>query len=80
MYIHRSDLAPDQYDSLRQQLFQVILKFSNGPKLVLTRLCVAMVIYMFNAIPEVWPNAVISLIQSLSATVSVWVWLWVWSC
>ena len=69
--IHRSDLQPDQYGSLRQQLFEVILKFSNGPKLVLTRLCVAMVIYIFNAVPEVWPNAIVSLVQSLSTPVSM---------
>lgn len=49
------------------ELFKAIIEFSNGPKLILTRLCVAMVMYMFHAIPQVWPNALVSSISTLNA-------------
>ena len=63
----RSELPQDQYEPLRLELFRVILRFSGGPRLVLTRLCVAMVMYMFHAVPDLWPNAVVSSIQTLQS-------------
>lgn len=61
----RSELPSDQHPNLRVELFNAILRFSNGPRLVLTRLCVAMVLYAFQALPEVWPNALVSIVQTL---------------
>lgn len=61
----RPELPAHQHVSLRMELFKAILRFSNGPKLVLTRLCVAMVMYAFHALPEVWPNALVSIVQTL---------------
>ena len=65
MIAFRSELPQQQYEPLRLELFKAILRFSSGPKLVLTRLCVAMVMYMFHAVPNIWPNAIVSIITSL---------------
>ena len=70
--LFRSELPQEQYEPLRLELFRAILRFSSGPRLVLTRLCVAMVMYMFHAVPDMWPNAIMSSIQTLqSAQTSV---------
>ena len=61
----RPELSPDQHSTVRLELFNAILRFSNGPRLVLTRLCVAMVLFAFHALPEVWPNALVSIVQTL---------------
>ena len=37
----RSDLSQDHYNVLQSELFRHISAFSGGPKIVLTRLCVA---------------------------------------
>ena len=64
-YSVRSELPPHQHSTLRVELFNAILRFSNGPRLVLTRLCVALVLYAFHALPTVWPNALVSIVQTL---------------
>jgi hypothetical protein len=37
----RSELPEEQYEPLRSEIFKHILAFSGGPKIVLTRMCVA---------------------------------------
>uniref|UniRef100_A0A1X7UBK3 Importin N-terminal domain-containing protein n=1 Tax=Amphimedon queenslandica TaxID=400682 RepID=A0A1X7UBK3_AMPQE len=65
-----NEVPEDQYESLRFQIFQSIMKFSeNGqPKMVLTQLCVAMVRYVFHSMPTVWPNAIVSVVHTLSSS------------
>ena len=36
------ELPSDKIDELRQEIFQLIFRFSNGPKVVLTRACTAL--------------------------------------
>lgn len=70
-----NEVPADQYESLRQQILEHIVTATNGPKLILTRLCVALSSLALHSMPEVWPNAVDSLIimfqddsSSLSST------------
>jgi hypothetical protein len=62
-----SDIGANQLEPLRYELFQAILKFSNGPKVVLTQLCVAMTMYAFHVVPTNWPNFIASIIETLAA-------------
>ena len=38
---HRSELQEEHYNDLRSELFKHIFMFSSGPRIVLTRLCIA---------------------------------------
>ncbi|XP_054480032.1 importin-13-like [Anoplopoma fimbria] len=61
---HWSDLPTDQHDSLRMQLLSHILHFSSGPKMVLTRLCVALASMALNLIPHVWSQPVADMVRA----------------
>lgn len=60
-----SELPEDQYELLRSELLKAVLKFSTGHRVVLTRLCVALTHFAFHTMPDLWPNAVVSMIHSL---------------
>ncbi|KAM3866450.1 importin-13-like [Diretmus argenteus] len=60
---HWSDLHADQHQSLRMQLLSHILHFSSGPKMVLTRLCVALASLALNLIPQAWPQPVAEMVR-----------------
>uniref|UniRef100_A0A672M2S7 Importin-13 n=1 Tax=Sinocyclocheilus grahami TaxID=75366 RepID=A0A672M2S7_SINGR len=55
---HWSDLPSGQLDSLRSQLIAQVGQFASGPKMVLTRLCVALASLVLHVLPETWPTAV----------------------
>ncbi|XP_077062460.1 importin-13 isoform X2 [Siphateles boraxobius] len=55
---HWSDLPTGQLDSLRSQLIAQVGQFASGPKMVLTRLCVALASLILHVLPETWPTAV----------------------
>ncbi|XP_038574468.1 importin-13-like [Micropterus salmoides] len=61
---HWSDLPTDQHESLRMQLLSHILHFSSGPKMVLTRLCVALAAMALNLIPEAWSQPVADMVRA----------------
>lgn len=61
---HWSSLPPDQHESLRVQLLSHILRFSSGPKMVLTRLCVALAAMALNLIPQVWSQPVADMVRA----------------
>ncbi|XP_061790070.1 importin-13-like isoform X1 [Nerophis lumbriciformis] len=61
---HWSDLPADQHEHLRVQLLSHILHFSSGPKMVLTRLCVALSSMALNLIPHVWSQPVADMVQA----------------
>nr|XP_040026534.1 importin-13-like [Gasterosteus aculeatus aculeatus]XP_040026535.1 importin-13-like [Gasterosteus aculeatus aculeatus]XP_040026536.1 importin-13-like [Gasterosteus aculeatus aculeatus] len=61
---HWNDLPADQHDSLRMQLLSHVLHFSSGPKMVLTRLCVALASMALNLIPQVWPQPVADMVRA----------------
>ncbi|XP_039671393.1 importin-13-like isoform X2 [Perca fluviatilis] len=61
---HWSDLPTDRHESLKMQLLSHILHFSSGPKLVLTRLCVALASMALNLIPQAWSQPVADMVRA----------------
>ena len=63
----RNEVPEDHYENLKFQIFQSIMKFSatGRPKMVLTQLCIAMVRFVFQATPTIWPNAIVSVVHTL---------------
>ncbi|KAE8291234.1 Importin-13 [Larimichthys crocea] len=61
---HWSDLPTDQHEGLRVQLLSHILHFSSGPKMVLTRLCVALAAMALNLIPQAWSQPVADMVRA----------------
>ncbi|XP_051989982.1 importin-13 isoform X2 [Xyrauchen texanus] len=55
---HWSDLPTGQLDSLRSQLIAQVGQFASGPKMVLTRLCVALASLVLHILLEMWPTAI----------------------
>ncbi|XP_064604586.1 importin-13-like [Liolophura sinensis] len=58
------EVPHDQYLSLRTRLFERIFQFTTGPKMVLTRLCVAMSALALHTMPDVWPDPVYDMIST----------------
>ncbi|XP_004079034.2 importin-13 [Oryzias latipes] len=61
---HWSDLPTEQHETLRMQLLSQILHFSAGPKMVRTRLCVALASMALNLIPHVWSQPVVDIVRA----------------
>ncbi|MBN3314942.1 IPO13 protein, partial [Atractosteus spatula] len=61
------DIPAEQYDTLKTQLFGQITRFASGPKIVLTRLCVALASLALNMMPEAWPAAVSEMVRMFQA-------------
>ena len=62
----RCEVPQAQYETLRRELFSAIARCSGrGPRLVLIQLCRCLVAFAFATIPDVWPNAVVSMVHSL---------------
>uniref|UniRef100_A0A4W5M675 Importin-13 n=1 Tax=Hucho hucho TaxID=62062 RepID=A0A4W5M675_9TELE len=60
---HWADLPTDQHQTLRMQLLSHISHFSSGPKMVLTRLCVALASLALHTMPQAWPQAVADMVR-----------------
>ncbi|XP_050405751.1 importin-13 [Patella vulgata] len=58
------EVPVEQYDSLRAKLLEKILQFSSGPKMVFTRLCVALSSFLLRSAPEHWPDPIQNLITT----------------
>ncbi|XP_053739702.1 importin-13-like [Synchiropus splendidus] len=61
---HWSDLPSTEHENLRMQLLSNILHFSSGPKMLLTRLCVALASMALNLIPQAWSHPVADIVQA----------------
>lgn len=61
---HWSDLPADQHQGLRMQLLSHILHFSSGPRMVLTRLCVALAAMTLHLIPQAWSRPVADMVTA----------------
>lgn len=59
-----NDLPTEQHVSLRTQLIAQVGRFAGGPKMVLTRLCVALASLILHTISDTWPAAVVDLLQT----------------
>lgn len=58
-----SELPPEQYHTLKEQLIDRIAQFAKGPRIVLTRLCIALSSLVLHLTPDHWPDAIQSLIS-----------------
>ena len=59
-----SELPSDKVDALRQEIFQLIFRFSNGPKVVLTRSCTALAALVLHLVTDQWPNAIADIVTN----------------
>lgn len=64
---HWHDLSAELRESLRSQLLTHVCHFSLGPKMVLTRLCVALASLILCTLLESWPSAVPDLLQAFQS-------------
>jgi len=60
-----NELQEEHYSDLRSELFKHIFMFSSGPRIVLTRLCIALGAFALNSMPEHWSNAISDIITTL---------------
>lgn len=61
---HWHQLPEWQYEDMRTRLLQVVVEYARGPKLVLTKVLVAMASYVVNTIATFWPSAIDDLLVS----------------
>lgn len=64
---HWHDLSPELRESLRSQLVTHVCHFALGPKMVLTRLCVALASLIVRTLLDTWPSAVPDLLQAFQS-------------
>lgn len=57
-----SELSTEQYPSLRKRLMELITSYQ-GPKIVLTRICVAVSGLVIHSVPDHWPQPITDLIS-----------------
>ena len=63
------EVPESDFMSLQQRLLQLIHSYleGRGPKIVMTRLCVAMSNIVINGLPNLWQNPVENLVQIFQA-------------
>ncbi|XP_060784754.1 importin-13 isoform X2 [Neoarius graeffei] len=64
---HWHDLTSELRESLRSQLVTHVCHFALGPKMVLTRLCVALASLILRTLLDSWPSAVPDLLQAFQS-------------
>ncbi|XP_034159515.2 importin-13 [Pangasianodon hypophthalmus] len=64
---HWHDLSSELRESLRSQLVTHVCHFALGPKMVLTRLCVALASLILRTLLDSWPSAVPDLLQAFQS-------------
>ncbi|KAL4235994.1 Importin-13 [Mactra antiquata] len=57
-----NELPPDQFESLLNRTLEQIINSATGPKMILTRLCVALSSLALHSMPDIWANPIDSLI------------------
>lgn len=62
---HWHQLPPYEYENLRTRLLQAMVDYARGPRLVLTKILVALASYVVNTIGSFWPSAIDDLLVSL---------------
>ncbi|KAL3867799.1 hypothetical protein ACJMK2_040646 [Sinanodonta woodiana] len=66
-----NEISSDHYDALRTRLLEKIVQFAQGPKMVLTRLCIALSSFALNTMPDFWKDPVHSLINTFQQETSI---------
>uniref|UniRef100_W8B5B8 Importin-13 n=1 Tax=Ceratitis capitata TaxID=7213 RepID=W8B5B8_CERCA len=57
------EVPRENHEELKQKIFEKIIQFANGPKLVLNRLCIALSAYILHMLEE-WPTAIEDVIST----------------
>ncbi|KFM72623.1 Importin-13, partial [Stegodyphus mimosarum] len=55
---HWNELPYNLYEPLREKLLQALFTHISGPRLILTRLCIAMSSFIIQTITDFWPTAI----------------------
>jgi hypothetical protein len=71
--MRRDSVDGDQQEALREQVVQVLLAYSAGPKLVTTRLAQATAMVVLNSVPNDWIGPVKDLAETLPAELFLFV-------
>ncbi|XP_014680934.1 PREDICTED: importin-13-like [Priapulus caudatus] len=59
-----AEIPPEEYQTLKCRLLDIINTYAaGGPKIVLTRVCIALSAFVLNTISGAWPDAVSAIIQ-----------------
>ncbi|KAH1009274.1 importin-13 [Dendroctonus ponderosae] len=58
------EVPESHYESLKKRLFEAIISYAMGPKIILNRLCITLSAYIIHTIPTHWPNAFEELVSS----------------
>ncbi|XP_074641509.1 importin-13-like [Tubulanus polymorphus] len=58
------EVPADHVPELRHKIFDKILQYANGPRIVLTRMCITLSVLTIQATPELWPNAVSEMVTT----------------
>ncbi|XP_062849908.1 importin-13 isoform X2 [Trichomycterus rosablanca] len=61
------DLDDEHCDALRSQLISHVCRFALGPKMVMSRLCLALASLILRTLLDSWPSAVPDLLQALQS-------------
>ncbi|KAI7819541.1 armadillo-type protein [Gamsiella multidivaricata] len=56
-------IPDDRIEWIREELIRWIVRYSNGPAFIRTKLCLALSAYAIRAVPKYWPNFIHSLYQ-----------------
>ncbi|KAI0222697.1 Importin-13 [Lamellibrachia satsuma] len=62
------EVPADHVMVLREQLLTQVASFAEGPKTVLTQLCVALASLVLNTVNEIWPDAIADIIMTFQPT------------
>ncbi|KAI1318424.1 hypothetical protein EDD11_006508 [Mortierella claussenii] len=65
-----STIPEDRIEWMREELIRWIVRYSNGPAFIRTKLCLALSTYAIHAVPTYWSNFISSFYQNLRARVN----------
>ncbi|KAF9952911.1 hypothetical protein BGZ72_005840 [Mortierella alpina] len=68
--LHRKTIPEDRIDWMRGELMRWIVRYSNGPAFIRTKLCLALSAFAMRAVPSYWSNFIASFKQELQSRVN----------
>lgn len=65
---HSHEVSASDYEILKKKILEKFVEFSEGPKMVFTRLSVALASAILQTLPKMWPHSITSLIETFNPT------------
>ncbi len=65
-----SELPEEHYMSLKDQIIHFICEFVGGPKIVVSKLCLALASFLVHALPDFWSEGLVASINELEKKLS----------